>query len=613
MRPITPVRSHLLAMVTYAALATWFCWPVAADPTHLALGHPGNDVWNHVWGYRWVASALLAGDVPVHTDLLGWPSGGALWFIDAFNVVLTLPVQLVAGPVAAYNASIWFNLWLCGVGAYVLALRVTGSTAGAWLAGVAYASTPQLLGQAYNGITETLAAGWLPLALAALREAVRDPRPRRGALAGVVVGITTIANWYYGLFAGMFFAGMLGRAASTWWGRSRWPRAALLRAAGTLVAGGLALALTAAVPFGLFAASMSADDALVSRDERFVWMTLLLHNMTDGVALFHPGRFYSPDLKAVFREDLIVVVYVGYALILPALAALVLARPRGVTRPWAVAAVAYLLFALGPFLYWGGDYVQIAGGWVPLPFLAFFKFFPMFSRISHAYRFVVGLTLALCVLAAWAVRAAGQRGWDPRTLAAVLGALRVVETFYASSAVLPLPVTEVRVPAALATLDGGAVLDLPVGVPVLARSSYLAGQLVHHQPVPYGLNDPTPPILYYNRYTQYLLELERSTVTMLPPTLPLLDLELGRAVLVDAGLRWIVLHTDAYPASQYPKVVAFLDLTATLHADADGVRIYRLDPDIAPIEGGAGEGVPSSAATDAAAAPPTSALPAADR
>mgnify|MGYP003342199008 CR=1 FL=1 len=31
--------------------------------------------------------------------------------------------------------------------------------------------------------------------------------------------------------------------------------------------------------------------------------------------------------------------------------------------------------------------------YTPLPFLALFKFFPMFSRISHAYRFVIGLSL----------------------------------------------------------------------------------------------------------------------------------------------------------------------------------------------------------------------------
>ena len=78
---------------------------------------------------------------------------------------MTLPVQWVAGPIAAYNASYFLNWMLCGLGAYALGLQVTESRAAALVAGLAYMSTPQLLGQAYNGISETLAAGWLPLAL----------------------------------------------------------------------------------------------------------------------------------------------------------------------------------------------------------------------------------------------------------------------------------------------------------------------------------------------------------------------------------------------------------------------------------------------------------------
>jgi hypothetical protein len=120
------------------------------------------------------------------------------------------------------------------------------------------------------------------------------------------------------------------------------------------------------------------------------------------------------------------------------------------------------------------------------------------------------------------------------------------------------------------------VLDLPVGVPVLSRSSIVAYQIVHQQPIPYGLNDPTPPVLYYNRFTQYLLELERDTVTLLPARAPLLDIALGRQAAMDAGLRWVVLHKDRFPASQLEKVSAFLDRAATARYDDERVRVYEL-------------------------------------
>ncbi len=568
------LTTHAGPAAVFCAVAALLCAPVAANPTGLALGHPANDVWNHIWGFWWVADALTQGQLPVRTDLLAWPTGGSLWFIDTFNALAVLPVTLLAGPVAAYNAAIFANFAWCGLGAYALALQVARSRAGATLAGVAYMSCPHLLGQAYNGITETLSAGWLPLSLAALLAARADPRPRRAVLAGVTFGLTAFANWYYGLFAalvgGAVLAWDLARALPR---PDRWAR--LRAAAPPLLLGGVASALVAGGPFALFYSSMGAADAVVTRDPAFVWMTLVMHNMTDVVSLLRPGKHYSPDLKALFDEDLLVVVYLGHALLWPALLTLATGWRRFV-RPWALFAAAFTLLALGPFLFVAGAYVQVSGGWIPLPFLALFDAFPLFSRISHAYRFVVGASLALSVMLAWTVRALAERGFPAPLAAAWIAALRLVEALWLSPAPFPLPTSEASVPAAYAQLDGGAVLDLPVSLPVLARSRYGLHQLVHRGPMPYGLNDPSPVYLYLNRYTRYLIELERSTVAFLPAELPALDLALAQAELESNGLRWIVVHRAEYPPAQYPKVVQLLDLTATPTWDDGDTRVYRL-------------------------------------
>ena len=89
-------------LACYAAVATLVCATVLPDPLRLALGMSGNDVWNHIWGYWWVADCIARGELPIHTDLLGWPTGGSLWFIDTFDAVITLPIQWLAGPVAAW-------------------------------------------------------------------------------------------------------------------------------------------------------------------------------------------------------------------------------------------------------------------------------------------------------------------------------------------------------------------------------------------------------------------------------------------------------------------------------------------------------------------------------
>ena len=582
-------RLNIGVIGLYTLLATVLCGSVLPNPAHLALGHPGNDVWNHVWGYWWVAHALGQGDLPIRTELLGWPNGGSLWFIDFFNAVLTLPVQWIAGPVAAYNFSIWFNLILCGVGAYALARRVTDSFEGAVLAGAAYLTAPHLLAQVYNGISETVSAGWLPLALLALRDAFHHPRASKGAIAGAMIAVTAVANWYYGLFAGIVLSGLILRALARALPRAgaRAPNRRTLQSAATaasaLLAGTVTAAGIAAVPFGLFAQSMGAADALVTRDPGFVWITLVMHNMTDVLALVHPGKYYSPDLHAAFGEDLIVVVYLGAALLFPACLLYFTPLVRQV-ESWLALLVAFLVLTLGPFLFIDGSYVNVQGGWIPLPFLLLFEWFPMFSRISHAYRFVVGVTLALCVLAAFAVKIAPRYGISARRAAIAIGAARIIEALWLSPAVFPIPASPVEVPAIYKQLTDGAVLDLPITMPVLARSKLLVNQIVHGQPVPFGLNDPVPKFLHNNHYSHYIVALERRSAMFLPPEIPDIDLAAGQAQLVALGCRWIVVHRDSYTADQYIRVAHFLDITARAVSDDGALRVYDLLPDpAAPI------------------------------
>lgn len=524
----------------------WVMFPVLGSPHTLALGDGRTDVWNHVWGYAFVYESLASGQLPTHTDLLGWPEGGSLWFIDTFGALLTLPIQAALGPIAAYNAAIAGQLALCCVGAYLLALRVTDSSAAATFAAVAYGTTPHLLAQAHNGISESLAAGWLPLVLwAALG--------RRTVLAGVLLGVCAWANNYYGLFGGLCLLAL-----------GHWRAAAL----GVVVA----------VPgVGALLSTLAAEDALVQRDPGFVRSTLLLHNMTDVVSLFRPGRHYSPDLLARFGEHLIVVVYVGWGVLLAALPAL---RRRRSWR-WGGLAAGFLVLTLGPYLYLGGDYVLVADGWIPLPFAALSSL-PGFSALSHAYRFIVGASLALCVLAALTI-ASSRRPWP---WAIGLSLLRFVEVG-AGPAVWPLPVAQADIPEVYGELQG-AILDLPVGVPVLERSVYGLYQLKHRQPSPYGLNDHVPPLLWANRFTRYLIEAEWSSTNTLPARGPWVDVELGRRALVADGLCWVVLHQRFYTEQRLARVAGLLDALAEPVHDDGEVRVYRLisEPPVTPCDGG---------------------------
>ena len=569
---------HALACVVIFGVVLVIAGSVLPDPTQRALGHPGNDVWNHVWGYWWVGSSIFDGTTPTATTLLAWPNGGSLWFIDNFNAILSLPLQALFGPVAAYNAAIGFNLALCGVAAYALAYRVTENVVAAAVGGVAYMTTPHLVSQVYNGVSEAVSAGWLPLAVLFLRETAHHPTRRNALLAGAFTGLTGLANWYYGLSAGLVAGALLARALLQWARLPRWrrkPRLNVAKAGAVLMYAGLAAGLLLLLPALSFRASLVAKDALVSRNADFVWMSQVMHNMTDLVTLFHPGKFYSPDLRALQGEDLIGVSYLGLTLVFTALWA-VQSSARRQASSWFALFGGFTMLALGPYLYVGGAYPTLDGGWLGLPLLALREWVPIFGSISHANRFVVGSGLALSVIAAIAVGTLARRGPMWLAVGPVLGISYLTEALVASPAVWPIPYATFSTPSVYARLEPGAVLDLPLCLPVLGRSRLLAHQLIHQQPVPYGLNDPFPPFIRANHYTAMVIALERWTITYTPTDLPWLDLAAGQEQLRTLGLRHIIVDKSGYNSDQLSRVSRFLDLTVARLYDDERVRVYAL-------------------------------------
>ncbi|MEY3210062.1 MAG: hypothetical protein RIT28_543, partial [Pseudomonadota bacterium] len=554
-------------VLLYALLAAGVCAPALVDPAGRALGHADADTFNHIWGYWQVFQALAAGRSPLTTDLLGYPSGGALYFIDLFGALRTWPVQWAFGPVVAYNVACWSNLWLAGVGAHLLAARVSGSSWAALVAGVGFAASPHLLGQAHNGISETLAVGFLPLFVWAALGLRAAPSRARAVVTGVMLGLCGLSNWYYGLFAGLvglvFVAESLGRG----------PRAALLR---PVLPWALLPAACLVLPaLWAFRATMNTDAALVARDADFVLASLIGHNVVDTLSFFRPGDHHSPDLLALYDERLRAVVYLGWVSLL--LAAWGASSGAPTRRAWLALAVVSWVLALGPFLYIGGDHALLPGSvFVPLPFYALWASLPLFSTISHAYRFVVLTQLALGVLAACAL---AQRPRLTPILAPLAALAVLIDGALLSPADWPVPHADTNVPAVYAEIQGeGAVIDLPVSLQSLAQGRYALYQTQHGRPIPYALNNPTPPILDARRLTRLIIDLERSAVASPPPTLPMLDLLVSRDLLASEGFTAIVLHQHLYPQAMGEKLRVTLDRALGPGVEVEGAVLYALSP-----------------------------------
>ena len=563
--------------VTFA-LAVLATWPLAIDPLGGLAGHPGNDVWNHVWGYWWVAEEVGRGTFPLVTDLLRFPGTSKLFFIDTLGALWTFPVQAVWGPVAAYNLAVFCAFWLSGFGGWavcrhVCETRFGGGKVPALVGAAAFALSPHLLAQAYNGISETLTAGTFALATLGVLRLIDRPTLGNGVLAALAGALCMLSNNYYGLFA-VLGALLLGiTTAAGRWERVNWRGLPLP----TLVAIALA-GLLVAPSLWLFAQSLEGPTAIVNRDPEFVWRSLISHNITDLVSVFRPGRTYSPDLKTLHGEDLLIVVYIGWTLMaLAGLGLLSLRRWRD-RLPWVAWIAFFGLMMLGPYLYVNGEYLTVADRRIPLPFLAFFDAFPIFARISHPFRFVVPVQLGLAVLATL-----GARQLRGRWLAAA-GGLVVAESLLLSPAPWPLARSRTEMPESTAILAAdpieGAVLDLPMGLPNLERAVYNYWQIAHKRPSPYSLNEPNPDVLDRSHLARALRVAEAGRLDQLPPMLPDLDLVVSGRSFADLGVRYIVMHERFYIRERATTTLAILRLALGPEAltTADGDHVWRLEP-----------------------------------
>jgi len=570
----------LIAALLYAAAALILSWPTAARPGSVLLGHPGNDTWNHVWGFWWVGEEILShGRWPSWTDLIAWPRGGALYFIDTLNALWTLPFQALFGPVATHNLVFLASLWFSAFCAWLLARHVVRDGAAALVAGAIYGFCPHLLAQAHNGITESLNAGWLALYLLTLLRLLERPSVPRGLACWAALVACGLFNWYYGLFAGLIsillcaWRALQAAYPTAWW-----------RAVKTGLVGAAAFAPLAIVGLLALQSSMDAPDALVNRDPDFVWNSLLYHNMSDLQCFFRPGRFYSPDLRELYGEELLIVTYLGWSAILLAGWGVAATPRRRRLWPWIALVAVFWIFSLGPYLYAFGEYVELKGHRLPLPFLAFFEALPLFSRISHPFRFVVGVELGLGILAAFALARWARLRDRRRVWSAAIGAcvLVLAETWAISPAVLPLAHSEARIPEAYTEIttdiEPGAVLDLPIAVPLLERAVYNWYQIAHGRSIPYTLNEPLPPGLRRNQLCQFILSLEAGRARLLPRTLPDLELVLSSRILAKQGYRFVVVHNALYPQLKRRQIHSLLGALLgppLTGADRD-VTVYQL-------------------------------------
>jgi hypothetical protein len=532
-----PLARRALVALAHLLLALVVTAPLITSPLGRLVGSGDVDVWNHAWGPWWWWDALSRGELPWETTLLAYPRGGVLWFIDPVLAAGGAPLVPLLGPAGAYNAMVVlyvaFASWAAG--RFAQALGVDG--AARWVASAAFAGSAWIVCEVHNGITEAFDVGFVALALAWTEDAARTPSWRAWAKAGLGIGLAAVASPYLGLGAGVY-ALVRGLPAI----RQAW-------------LGAIVAVLVAAPPALGLRAQLHSDAAIIKHPESMNDQ-LALHNAVDPRTFLAPLGFRSVDLSAEGFEHSM---YLGLLALGLALVGLWrLRRGAGGDRfawlrapgPWiGLAALVSLVFALGPYLYWGDGWATLGDSRLRLPWWAIQKLAPGLA-VTHPLRLGVPALAAVAGLAA-----VGAARLTPGRRSLVLAALVLIDGLIISGAPWPMSTADARPPEALVALarDAGsppgdsAVLDLPTDAgETMATSRYLWWQTAHGRPIVYGpdARASTSPLIHDSAFRTLAAASTRRADEAH-------RLQLGGAAdraatrsLRDIGIRWVVVHHD---------------------------------------------------------------------
>jgi hypothetical protein len=539
-------RSRFFVPAFYLALALWLTWPQALVLGEALAGGPvaQADGWQKVWNLWWVRIALLNGQNPLHTDLLYWPQGVSLGFqpLDITNALLTLPVLLVGGPLAAYGVAAILGFALSGWLMYGLALRLTHSWAGALLAGVVVEAAPQHLAHFLDGQLEHVALQWGVLYVLVLVRATSHPTLAHGFWLAFSTALVVYTSFYHALFLALLTAAwLLYHLAALRQVRQVWR---LLRP------WFLALPLLVVLLAPLLPHTLAGKAQAVRQEGH--WQAQAQHfrvDLLDGLlpSAHHPlwGERIRSYQQRLHPRSAGWVVTPGYLALALAAAGLVLNWKAA--RVWGLLVAILVGYASGPSLQVGGMDTGI-----PLPY-ALIAEMPV---VNFAYRLPHALLIALipfAVLVAFGVRSVMSRVQSSSPYQ--YQASQTSRTGLLVFAVLLLASLVEMAPPALSLWRGdtapvygalrgqpGALLVIPFTAGSLPlKSMLLRSQMTHGRPVVGGYVPRVPrypfldlPLIDALR----TLTCESTTALRRSTSLPLRELP------ASYGIAQIVVHTE---------------------------------------------------------------------
>ncbi|MBA3946769.1 MAG: hypothetical protein H0X37_19685, partial [Herpetosiphonaceae bacterium] len=485
-------RTHATRSWTYAALSLGLyflgtLYLLARVLPHFRSAIPGGavatiDGWQNTWNMWWTHLALTRGQNPYVTDMLFFPAGQSLYLhtLNITNALLTMPMQLVGGPLAAYNTALILGFVLTGFATYLLALYIIGHRGIACAVGALATFNPFHVAKLFDGHLSWVTVFWIPLFLLCTLHALDSSSRRWSILASIVLAAATWTSYYYLIFSFLFTCLLLLVRFPSAIREQRW-RSELTSA---VLIGGLAgvlmspLVIPALREYRAETRAAQAMPAVPSRPEPVEdpgWDRETATYSADLVDMFWPSPFqpwwgsWADQRHQTMHYGWFWTIAPGYGVLALAAIGTYVAGRRA--RVWAILVAVLWILMLGPRLRVAG---VVTGVVLPFELLRVVPGMTLGHRPNHLAIFMLPL---LMILAGFGMQVLLQRGRGGQLALGLLGTMIVIEMM-----VRPMPALAFNVDPAVYQLRGqpGGVMDLPT---LQRNAPSMVNQMAHGRPI----------------------------------------------------------------------------------------------------------------------------------
>ncbi|MES2643085.1 MAG: hypothetical protein V4850_26620 [Myxococcota bacterium] len=547
-------RTWTLAAIAFAFVCAFAgTYPAAAMPADTILCnfvHP--DCLSNHWLMVWVAEQVRDGGSILHNDRYYWPVGDAPWLAgNGSEGFAYLPFHLLWGWPKGATIYLVAILTLNGIAGYALARGAGASRAASLTAVPSSAVMLYAIHELGAGRFSQVSFCWMAFFLAAWLHLLRTSRVGKPSFpiavgAAVLLALTSLFYWYYGLFA--------------------------VLAGGVLLLGHVVGApkesrpdLRALVVFSVTFLALVAP---------LLWVFLRYWSSIPGTGeeVFpHPeavGDSTWPGIPFLVNSGRHAGRALPFTVVILAFVALFdKERRRVVLSLWAVA----LLFA-----------ALMAGALIPNgPFEWIYGLAGPLRRFWWPYRHVIVMNLALVTLAVLGAQLILRRPWLLALLALSVPAQLTVQGAPWRAQFSKADLSDSFYPL-LRDLPGTVLVEPPLAPGVASAQTTLVYQLLHGKTLLAGHAmwvDRVRPDAWdtYVAANSFLTELQRLDRAELATTFTFREADL--AALIDAGARTYVVNQEYFPLTLRPLVNVYDALFTTLFGKpvATGKRVKAWD------------------------------------